>query len=74
MVYSLEECSKLLNNVVQSRTEHYLEAYLVDPAELSFYISGQRGPVGAVEAERREEGVVGPAVQGPVPGEKWRET
>ena len=58
---------------MQWTAEPHLEAYFVDPAELSFYICSQWGPVWAVEAEGREEGVVGPAVQGPVPEEKWRE-
>ena len=52
-----------------------LQADLVDPAELRLNIGSQRGPGGIVGAERFDEGMVGPAVQGPVPLTsliKWR--
>ena len=52
-----------------------MQAYLVNPAELRLNIGSQRGPGGIVGAERFDEGMVGPAVQGPVPLTsliKWR--
>ena len=44
-----------------------MQADLVDPAELRLNIGSQRGPGGIVGAKRFDEGMVGPAVQGPVP-------
>ena len=44
-----------------------LQADLVNPAELRLNIGSQRGPGGIVGAKRFDEGMVGPAVQGPVP-------
>ena len=44
-----------------------LQADLVNPAELRLHISSQGGPGGIVGAKRFDEGMVGPAVQGPVP-------
>ena len=44
-----------------------MQADLVDPAEFRLKIGSQRGPGGIVGAKRFDEGMVGPAVQGPVP-------
>ena len=44
-----------------------MQADLVNPAELRLNIGSQGGPGGIVGAKRFDEGMVGPAVQGPVP-------